>query len=167
MFNKSSARCSAISNCLFVFALCLSSGSCDQIVGGDLTGHRTFAAELRLLLDEAYAGIDYKAFHSRLSSLSAVADSNIARTPHEMRPYVEAIMGYLAVADTILEVANDKQSTIGASAPTWLTRYPFLNAAMGARAEAPGVFDVETAFQLLLEKTDLTLVAMQIKNKPI
>ena len=76
-------------------------------------------------------------------------------------------MGYLGVAEAILKTANDKQATVEASSGAWLRLYPFLNAAMGAKAEAPGGFDVETAFQLLLEKTDLTLVAMQIKNKPI
>ena len=50
---------------------------------------------------------------------------------------------------------------------TWTARHPFLKAAIGARLEAPHAFDAETALQLLFEKTDQTLVAMQVKNKPI
>ena len=42
-----------------------------------------------------------------------------------------------------------------------------LTGALGARLEAPHAFDAETALQLLFEKTDQTLVAMQVKNKPI
>ena len=43
----------------------------------------------------------------------------------------------------------------------WTERSPFLHATVGARLDAP------TAVQMLFEKTDQTLVAMQIKNKPI
>ena len=49
----------------------------------------------------------------------------------------------------------------------WTERYPFLQAAVGARLDAPTAFDAATAVQMLFEKTDQTLVAMQIKNKPI
>ena len=35
------------------------------------------------------------------------------------------------------------------------------------RLDAPHAFDAATAVQMLFKKTDQTLVAMQIKNKPV
>jgi len=92
----------------------------------------------------------------------------IEATPHAMRPYVSTIMAYLRTADEVLQwQAQQSEDHRPPQLATWTGRYPFLKAAIGARFEAPGVFDVETAVQLLFEKTDQTLVAMQIKNKPI
>ena len=156
--------------------------SCDQLSDQPLTGHRDIAVALRSLLDLAYTGPDYPTYHAELQSFVMHVQEKIEATPHAMRPYVSTIMAYLRTADEVLQW-QAQQSEDHRSPPedhrsppedhrppqlaTWTGRYPFLKAAIGARFEAPGVFDVETAVQLLFEKTDQTLVAMQIKNKPI
>ena len=76
-------------------------------------------------------------------------------------------MAYLQIADKVLEWQTREVEEHPAQLTTWTTDHPFLKAAIGARLEAPNAFDAETALQMLFEKTDQTLVAMQIKNKPI
>ncbi len=142
--------------------------SCDQLSDQPLTGHRDIAVALRSLLDLAYTGPDYPTYHAEFQSFAKHVQEKIEATPHAMRPYVSTIMAYLRTADEVLQWQTHQS---GDQRPpqlaTWTGRYPFLKAAIGARFEAPQVFDVETALQLLFEKTDQTLVAMQVKNKPI
>ena len=77
-------------------------------------------------------------------------------------------MAYLQIADEVLQWQAQQHEDQGPpQLAIWTDRYPFLKAAFGARLEAPNAFDVETALQMLFEKTDQTLVAMQVKNKPI
>ena len=141
---------------------------CDQLRTQPLTGHRDIAAALRPLLDLAYAGLDYPTYHAEFQAFQNVVQQKIAVTPHEMRPYVETIVAYLHVADNVLEwQAQQHPEQQPPQLTTWTARHPFLKAAIGARLEAPHAFDAETALQLLFEKTDQTLVAMQVKNKPI
>ena len=142
--------------------------SCDQLRNQPLTGHRDIAAVLRPLLDLAYAGPDYPTYHAEFQAFQTVVQQKIEVTPYEMRPYVETIMAYLHVADKVLEwQAQQHTEQQPPQLTAWITHYPFLKAALGARLEAPHAFDTETALQLLFEKTDQTLVAMQVKNKPI
>lgn len=149
------------------------SGACD-LLAPPLHGHREIAAALRPLLDIGYAEPDYPTYHAAFLSFQDVVQEKVDATPHEMRPFVERILGYLQVADEVLawqdrQAGNDRGD--GRAAPArldvWTERYPFLNAAVGARLDEPHAFDAETAVQMLFEKTDQTLVAMQIKNKPI
>lgn len=157
---------------LFAGAIGLS-GACD-LLAPPLHGHREIAAALRPLLDIGYAEPDYQTYHTAFVSFQDVVQEKVDATPHEMRPFVERILGYLQVADEVLawqdgRAGHDRAD--GWAAPArlgvWTERYPFLNAAVGARLDAPHAFDAATAVQMLFEKTDQTLVAMQIKNKPI
>ncbi len=142
--------------------------SCDQLRNQPLTGHRDIAAALRPLLDLGYAGLDYPTYHAEFQAFQTVVQQEMEETPHEMRPYVNTIVAYLQVADKVLEWHTQQSEEQQPPQFTiWVTDYPFLKAAIGARLEAPQAFDTETALQLLFEKTDETLVAMQIKNKPI
>ena len=142
--------------------------SCDQLRNQPLAGHRDIAAVLRPLLDLAYAGPDYPTYHAEFQAFQTVVQQKIEVTPYEMRPYVETIMAYLHLADKVLEwQAQQSEEQQPPQLTTWVTDHPFLKAALGARLEAPHAFDTETALQLLFEKTDETLVAMQVKNKPI
>ena len=142
--------------------------SCDQLRNQPLTGHRDIAAALRPLLDLAYAGPDYPTYHAEFQAFQTVVQQKMEETPYEMRPYVETILVYLHVADKVLEwQAQQHTEQQPPQLTAWITHYPFLKAALGARLEAPHAFDTETALQLLFEKTDETLVAMQVKNKPI
>ncbi len=142
--------------------------SCDQISQRPLTGHRHIAVALRSLLDIAYTGPDYPTYHAGFQSFAKHVQENIEVTPHEMRPHVKTIMAYLQIADEVLQwQAQQREDQGPPQLAIWTDRYPFLQAAIGARLEAPNTFDVETALQMLFEKTDQTLVAMQVKNKPI
>ncbi len=153
--------------CMLALAFLLPS-SCDQLRNQPLTGHRDIAAALRPLLDLGYAGLDYPTYHAEFQAFQTVVQQKTEETPHEMRPYVETIMTYLQVADKVLEWrAQQPEEQQPPQLTTWTTHHPFLKAAIGARLEAPHAFDTETALQLLFEKTDETLVAMQVKNKPI
>ncbi len=142
--------------------------ACDQLRNQPLTGHRDIAVALRPLLDLGYAGPDYSTYHGEFRAFQTLVQQKREETPYEMRPYVETIMAYLHVADKVLEwQAQQPQEPQPPQLAAWTEHHPFLKAAVGARLEAPQTFDVETALQLLFEKTDQTLVAMQIKNKPI
>ncbi len=142
--------------------------SCDQLRNQPLTGHRDIAVALRPLLDLGYAGLDYPTYHAEFQAFQTLVQQKMEETPHEMRPYVNTIVAYLQVADKVLEWhAQQPEEQQPPQLTTWTAHHPFLKAAIGARLEAPHAFDTETALQLLFEKTDETLVAMQIKNKPI
>ena len=147
--------------------------ACD-LLAPPLHGHREIAAALRPLLDIGYAEPDYPTYHAAFVSFRDVVQEKMDATPHEMRPFVERILDYLQVADEVLAWQDGRAGNDRADGPAtparlgvWTERYPFLNAAVGARLDEPHAFDAETAVQMLFEKTDQTLVAMQIKNKPI
>ena len=157
---------------LFAWAIGLSA-ACD-LLAPPLHGHREIAAALRPLLDIGYTEPDYPTYHAAFLSFQDVVREKMDATPHEMRPFVERIFGYLQVADEVLawQDLHTKNTRSGDPAipprlGVWTERYPFLNVAVGARLDEPHTFDAETAVQMLFEKTDQTLVAMQIKNKPI
>ena len=165
-------RCRPLATWLFAWATGLFT-ACD-LFAPPLDGHREIAAALRPLLDIGYAEPDYPTYHAAFLSFQNVVREKMDATPHEMRPFVERILGYLQVADEVLAwqdmYAGTDRSDDPAAPPrldVWTERYPFLNAAVGARLDEPHAFDAETAVQMLFEKTDQTLVAMQIKNKPI
>ena len=147
--------------------------ACD-LLAPPLHGHREIAAALRPLLDLGYAEPDYPTYHAAFLSFRDVVREQMDATPHEMRPFVERILGSLQVADEVLAWQDRQAGTERSGDPAapprlarWTERYPFLQAAVGARLDAPHAFDTATAVQMLFEKTDQTLVAMQIKNKPI
>ena len=170
---EGAARCAPTAGrrrvCATLLALILLfSLSCDQISQQPLTGHRDIAVALRSLLDIAYTGPDYPTYHAEFQSFAKHVQEKIEVTPHEMRPHVKTIMAYLQIADEVLQwQAQQREDQGPPQLAIWTDRYPFLKAAIGARLEAPNAFDVETALQMLFEKTDQTLVAMQVKNKPI
>ena len=165
-------RCRTFAAWLFAWAAGLFT-ACD-LFAPPLHGHREIATALRPLLDVGYAEPDYPTYHAAFLSFQDVVREQRDATPHEMRPFVARILGYLQVADEVLawqdRQAGNERSGDPAEPPhlgLWTERYPFLNAAVGARLDAPHAFDAATAVQMLFEKTDQTLVAMQIKNKPI
>ena len=165
-------RCRTLAAWLFVWAPALLT-ACD-LFAPPLHGHREIAAALRPLLDIGYAEPDYPTYRAAFLSFQDVVREKMDATPHEMRPFVERILGYLQVADEVLAWQDVYAGTDRSGDPAippqldiWTERYPFLNAAVGARLDEPHTFDAETAVQMLFEKTDQTLVAMQIKNKPI
>ena len=165
-------RCRPLAAWLFAWATGLFT-ACD-LFAPPLHGHREIAAALRPLLDIGYAEPDYPTYHTAFLSFQDVVREKMDATPHEMRPFVERILGYLQVADEVLAWQDMYAGTDRFDDPAapprldvWTERYPFLNAAVGARLDEPHAFDAGTAVQMLFEKTDQTLVAMQIKNKPI
>ncbi len=165
-------RCRTLAAWLFAGAIGLS-GACD-LLAPPLHGHREIAAALRPLLDIGYAEPDYPTYHAAFVSFQDVVQEKMDATPHEMRPFVERILGYLQVVDEVLAWQDRQAGNARADGPAaparlgvWTERYPFLNAAVGARLDEPHAFDAAIAVQMLFEKTDQTLVAMQIKNKPI
>ena len=165
VLNTSTASLKRSVLCALALACCF---SCDQLRNQPLTGHRDIAAALRPLLDLGYAWPDYPTYHAEFRAFETLVQQKMEETPHEMRPYVNTIVAYLHIADKVLEwQAQQSEEQQPPQFTTWVADYPFLKAALGARLEAPQAFDTETALQLLFEKTDETLVAMQIKNKPI
>ena len=167
-----SPRCRTCAAWLFVWTTGLFT-ACD-LLAPPLHGHREIAAAVRPLLDLGYAEPDYPTYHAAFLSFQDVVRAQMDVTPHEMRPFVERILSSLQVADEVLAWQERQAGTDRSGDPAtpprlarWTERYPFLHAAVGARLDAPHAFDAATAVQMLFEKTDQTLVAMQIKNKPI
>lgn len=159
---------------LLLVGAILCPAACDRLSTGSLSGHRDIAAALRPLLDLGYAEPDYATYHTAFVSFQGVVEKKLATTPYAMRPFVQRIVAYLQVADEVLawrdrstQLSQTDDSPIPTQLDAWTARYPFLKAALGARLEQPDIFDATIAAQMLFEKTEQTLVAMQLKNKPI
>ena len=75
--------------------------SCD-LLAPPLHGHREIAAAVRPLLDLGYAEPDSPTYHAAFLSFRDVVRAQMDATPHEMRPFVERILGALQVADEVL-----------------------------------------------------------------
>ena len=85
-----------------------------------------------------------------------------------MRPHVETIMAYLHVADKVLEWhAQQRTEQQPPQLTTWITHHPFLKAALGAGSKRRMSLMRKLRSSSCLKKRDQTLVAMQVKNKPI
>src|SRR5688572_11006499 len=66
------------------------------------TGHRVIAAAVRVLLDKAYAGIDYPTYRDELLMLEAIVTQEQKNTPAPLRPKTAEMLGYLRTAGEIL-----------------------------------------------------------------
>jgi hypothetical protein len=134
------------------------------------TGHQAFAVVVRNLLDKSYAGIDYPAYQAELKEVETSSATHWENIPHDLRTQVQQILAYLRTAEEILHWQSERQidSKRQATDPTvraWIERYPFLQAAIGARVQ--GEFDVLTALTLLWDKTNEVLRGLQIKSAPL
>jgi len=134
------------------------------------TGHRVIAAAVRSILDKAYAGVDHQTYRAALYEVEAASRTYLSTTPHDLQDRVNEILAYLRTAEEILQWQSERQgeSKRQATDPavrTWIERYPFLQAAIGARTQ--GEFDVPTALTLLWDKTDEVLRGLQVKSAPL
>lgn len=134
------------------------------------TGHQEIAAAVRVLLDKAYAGVDYPTYQEALKEVEATSAARLEQTPHNLRARVEQMLEYLRTAEEILrwQSQHQRESEHQVDDPTvraWSERYPFLQAALGARAQ--GKFDARTALTLLWDKTDEVLRGLQVKTAPL
>jgi hypothetical protein len=150
---------------LFVFLL----ASCQEQTSQ--TGHQEIAPAVRRLLDKAYAGIDYPSYRDNLEQVEAVAAKHLAATPASLRSQVGQMLAYLRTAEEVLrwQIEKGPGDTIAdeRAVAAWIKRYPFLQVARGAHAEAPEAFDPETALTLLWDKTDELLRNLQVKSNPL
>jgi hypothetical protein len=134
------------------------------------TGHREIAAAVRTLLDKSYAGIDYPTYQAALKEVEAISAARLERTPHDLQARVDQMLEYLRTAEEILrwQSQHQRESEHQTNDPVvraWTERYPFLQAAVGARTQSE--FDVPTALTLLWDKTDEVLRGLQIKSAPL
>lgn len=136
-----------------------------------LTGHREIAAAVRDLLDRSYAGIDYTSYRNSLREVEAVSAEQRKATPTHLQDQVEQILAYLRTAEEVLrwqaERGNGRAGADTHPVTTWIDRYPFLQAAVGAQAKAADTFDADTALMLLWDKTDEALRGLQVKSAPL
>lgn len=132
------------------------------------TGHQEIAAAIRELLDRSYAGIDYPAYHDSLTRVETAVTQHLPNTPARLRDHVAQMLAYLRTAEEILrwqaERGSGRTDAGDRAVTTWIGRYPFLQIAVGARAEAPQAFDAQTAVTLLWDKTDELLRGFQLKS---
>jgi hypothetical protein len=121
-------------------------------------------------LDKSYAGIDYPTYQAELKKVETSNATHWERIPHDLRDQVQQILAYLRTAEEILrwqsqhQVESERQATDPA-VRAWIERYPFLQAAVGARTQ--GIFDAPTAVTLLWDTTDEMLRGLQVKSKPL
>lgn len=149
--------------------------SCQWLDQPPQTGHQEIAASIRQLLDKAYAGADHAAYSASLQSLEGIAAAQLDAVPSHLKPQVEQMLSNLRTAEEILRWDTERKATQEASlaqtdeAPlaAWIQRHTFLQAAVGAKADAPNAFDTETALHLLWDHTNEILRDVQVKNRPI
>ena len=164
-FSHSTATQSSASFLLFI--LFLSSACQSQL---PQTGHQVFAATVRNLLDKSYAGIDYPTYQAALKEVETITTTQRERIPQDLRNKVQQILEYLRTAAEILRWQSEHQIESERQANdlvvrAWIERYPFLQAAVGARTQ--NIFDTQTAVTLLWDKTDEVLRGLQIKSAPL
>lgn len=142
--------------------------ACSWQEGSPQTGHQHIAAAIRALLTRAYAGIDYPTYRDGLAEVEAVVAAHLPHTPHQLRTEVASMLAYLRTAEEILRwQAGSGPENADPMVTRWTDRYPFLQMAVGARAEAPQSFDAQTAVTLLWDKTDELLRGLQLKSGPL
>ncbi len=139
------------------------------------TGHQEIAVAIRSLLDQAYAGADHAAYSTSLQSLETIAATQLKAVPSHLKPQVEQILTNLRTAEEVLRWDAEQKAT-GETSPAlaneaplaaWIQRRAFLQAAVGAKADAPNAFDTETALNLLWDQANEILRDVQVKNSPI
>ncbi|MCS6926565.1 MAG: hypothetical protein NZ578_11760 [Candidatus Binatia bacterium] len=150
---------------LCVLPLLLCHLACSWQEHSSQMGHQHIAAAIRELLNRAYAGIDYSTYRDGLTRVEAVVADHLPNTPHHLRNQVVSMLAYLRTAEEILRwQARLDAEHADHTVTRWIDRYPFLQMAVGARAEAPQLFDAQTAVALLWDKTDEVLRGLQLKS---
>jgi len=151
---------------LWVGALLFSAG-CQWLDGSPQTGHQDIAASIRRVLDAAYAGADHARYSTDLHALEAVTAARSAAVPPHLKPRIEQMLTNLRTAREVLGWQAEHSAPRPAEVQTWIARHPFLQAAVGATADAPDTFDIHTALHLLWDQTNEILRDVQVKNRPI
>ncbi len=147
--------------------------SCQWLDQPPQTGHQKIAAAIRSLLDQAYAGADHTSYKTALQSLESLAAIQLDAVPSHLKAQVEQMLTNLRTAEEVLHWDTERkvatQPTPASEAPftAWIRRHTFLQAAVGAKAEAPNAFDTETALNLLWDQANEILRDVQVKNSPI
>ena len=145
----------------------LFSTGCQWLDGSAQTGHQDIAASIRRVLDAAYAGADHARYSADLHALEAVAAARSAAVPPHLKPRIEHMLTNLRTAREVLGWQAERSAPRPAEVQTWIARHPFLQAAVGATADAPNAFDIHTALHLLWDQTNEILRDVQVKNRPI
>ena len=151
---------------LWAGALLFSAG-CQWLDGSVQTGHQDIAASVRRVLDAAYACADHARYSADLHALEAVAAARVAAVPSHLRPRIEQMLTNLRTAQEVLGWQAERAAPRPAVVQAWIARHPFLQAAVGATADAPDAFDIHTALHLLWDQTNEILRDVQVKNRPI
>ena len=110
--------------------------ACDLLTP-PLHGHREIAAAVRPLLNLGYAEPDSPTYHAAFLSFRDVVRAQMDATPHEMRPFVERILGLCRSPTRCWLGRSGRPEPSGPAAPRlarWTERYPFLDAAGGDAA---------------------------------
>ncbi len=145
----------------------LFSTGCQWLDGSAQTGHQDIAASIRRVLDAAYAGADHARYSADLHALEAIAATRLAAVPPHLKPRIEQMLTNLRTAREVLGWQAEHSAPRPAEVQTWIARHPFLQAAVGATADAPDTFDIHTALHLLWDQTNEILRDVQVKNRPI
>ena len=147
--------------------------SCQWLDRSPQTGHQEIAASIRRVLDAAYAGADHTLYSASLQSLEDITAAQLAAVPAHLKPRIEQMLTNLRTAEEVLRWQAEQRSKSAPVTPSvqatadWITRHPFLQAAVGAIADAPDTFDIQTALHLLWDHTNEILRDVQVKNRPI
>ena len=147
--------------------------SCQWLDQPPQTGHQKIAAAIRSLLDQAYAGADHTSYKTALQSLESLAAIQLDAVPSHLKAQVEQMLTNLRTAEEVLhwdterKVATEPTPANEAPFTAWIRRHTFLQAAVGAKADAPNAFDTETALNLLWDQANEILRDVQVKNSPI
>ena len=153
--------------CHCVLLWSLFSTGCQWLDGSAQTGHRDIAASIRRVLDAAYAGADHARYSADLHALEAVTEARLAAVPSHLKPRIAQMLTNLRTAREVLGWQAERSAPRPAEVEGWIARHPFLQAAVGATADAPDAFDIHTALHLLWDQTNEILRDVQVKNRPI
>ena len=152
-------------HCVLLWSLFLT--GCQWLDGSAQTGHRDIAASIRRVLDAAYAGADHTRYSADLRALEAVTEARLAAVPSHLKPRIAQMLTNLRTAREVLGWQAERSAPRPAEVEGWIARHPFLQAAVGATADAPDAFDIHTALHLLWDQTNEILRDVQVKNRPI
>ena len=127
-------------HCVLLWGLFLT--GCQWLDGSAQTGHQDIAASIRRVLDAAYAGADHARYSADLHALEAVTAARSATVPPHLKPRIAQMLTNLRTAREVLGWQAEHSAPRPAVVQTWIARHPFLQAAVGATAEAPDSFDI-------------------------